>query len=200
MLSLGVIEESTGPTDWVSPMVVVPEKDGSIRICVDYTSLNQSLKRERYELPTEDELFAKVRGAKYFSTLDASSGFWQVPLAETSSHLTTFMTPHGRYRFTRLPFGLNSGPEVFHRAMSTVLKGIEGAECYIDDVLIWADRQEVHDVRLNQVLERCRESGIRLNASKCQFRCSQVKYFGHCLSAAGIYPDRSRLQAICCLW
>ena len=77
MLSLGVIEESTSPTDWVSPMVVVPRKDGSIRICVDYTCtrLNQSEKRERYQLPTADELFAKVRGAKYFSTLDASSGF-----------------------------------------------------------------------------------------------------------------------------
>ena len=80
--------------------------------------------------------------------------------------------------------------------MCTVLEGIEGAECDIDDVLIWADTSELHDGRLNQVLKRCHERGICLNASKCQFRCSQVKYFCHCLSAAGIHPDRSRLQAM----
>ena len=91
MKSLGVIEEATGPSDWVSPMVVVPKKNGSVRICVDYTKLNQSVKRERYQLPTADELFAKVRGARYFSTLDASSRFWQVPLTKDSSHLTTFL-------------------------------------------------------------------------------------------------------------
>ena len=196
MDSLGVIEEATGPSDWVSPMVVVPKKNGSVRICVDYTKLNQSVKRERYLLPTADELFANVRGARYFSTLDASSGFWQVPLTKDSSHLTTFLTPHGRFQFTRLPFGLNSGPEVFHRPMCNVLEGIEGAECYIDDVLIWAETQELHDARLRQVLERCRQSGIRLNASKCRFRLPQVKYFGYCLSAAGIHPDRSRVQAM----
>ena len=154
------------------------------------------MKRERYQLTTADELFAKVRGARYFSTLDASSGFWQVPLTEESSHLITFMTPQGRFHFTRLPFGLNSGPEVFHRVMCNVLEGIEGAECYIDDVLIWAETQELHDARLKQVLERCRQRGVRLNASKCHFRRPQVKYFGNCLSAAGIHPDRSRVQAM----
>lgn len=84
MYSLGVIEQEDAPTDWVSPMVVVPKKDGSVRICVDYTRLNQSVKREHYQLPTAD---AKLRGAKYFSTLDACSGFWQVPLASASSRI-----------------------------------------------------------------------------------------------------------------
>ena len=134
MQSLGVIDEVTQPTEWViSPMVVVPKQSGNIRIRVDYSHLNRSVKREHYQLPTAEELFAKLRGAKYFSTLDAASGFWQIPLAEESSKLTTFLTPHGRFRFTRLPFGLNSGSEVFHRVMSDMLEGIEGAICYIDD-------------------------------------------------------------------
>ena len=137
MQSLGVIEEVTQPTEWVSPMVVVPKRSGDVRICVDYVHLNRSVKRGHYQLPTAEELFAKMQGAKFFTSLDAASGFWQIPLADESSELTTFLTPYGRFRFTRLPFGLNSGSEVFHRAMHTILQGIEGVTCYIDDVLIW---------------------------------------------------------------
>ena len=117
MLRLGIIQEVSEPTSWCSPMVVVPKKDGTVGICVDYTRLNQSVQREHYQLPLAEEIFAKVQGAKFFSTLDAAAGFWQISLEPSSSDLTTFITPCGRYRFTRLPFGLSSGPEVFHKAM-----------------------------------------------------------------------------------
>ena len=163
---------------------------------MDYTHLNKFVTRERYQLPTAEEIFARLKGAKYFSTLDACSGFWQIPLSEDSSKLTTFLTPHGRFQFTRLPFGLNSGPEVFHRAMRMILDGLDGVECYIDDVLIWADTKEKHDERLQQVLERCKENGLQLNAAKCQFRVQQVKYFGHILTKDGILPDDSKIEAL----
>ena len=188
MLALGVIKEETGPTEWVSPMVLAPKPSGAVRICVDFTHLNKWVTRERYQLPTTDELFAKLRGAKYFSTLDACSGFWQIPLSDESSRLTTFLTPYGRFRFTRLPFGLNSGPEVFHRAMRTILDGLEGVESYIDDVLIWAVTEEEHNQRLRQVLERCKQHGLQLNGAKCTFGAQQVRYFGHILTAEGVRP------------
>ena len=131
-LTLDVTEEVSQPTDWVSPMVVVPKHSGEVRICVDYSHLNGAVKREHYQLPTVEELISKLQVEKYFTTLNAVSGFWQIPLAEESSILPTFLTPHGKFRFTRLAFGLNSGSEVFHRAMATMLEGIEGGTCYID--------------------------------------------------------------------
>ena len=117
--------------------------------------------------------------------------FWQIPLAEESSKLTTFLTPRGRFRFTRLPFGLNSGSEVFRRVMSDMLEGIEGAICYIDYVLVWGDTKEQHDQRLHQVLHQCRQQGLRLNAAKFHFRASQVKYFGHTIT-----PDGDKIRAL----
>ena len=91
MLQLNVIKEVVQLTAWVSPMVVVPKKDGSVRICVDYTKLNRSVKRERFQLPLAEDIFAKLRGAKFFTILDAASGFWQIPLTD-GSELTTFIT------------------------------------------------------------------------------------------------------------
>ena len=97
-----------------------------IIICVDYGNLHRSVKREHYHLSTAKELFVKINGAKVFTSLDASSGFWQIALDYESSELTTFLTPFGRLRFIRLPFGLNSSSKVLHRAMQTILEGIDG--------------------------------------------------------------------------
>jgi hypothetical protein len=117
-------------------MVVDPKKNGTVRICVDYTKLNRSVQRERYQFPRAEEIFVKLKGAKRYATLDAAAGFCQIPLTESCSELKTFITPFGRYRFKRLPFGLLSGPEVFHRVMKHVLEGIEGVDCFINDVLV----------------------------------------------------------------
>ena len=196
MMESDVIKEVTEPTAWVSPMVPVPKKDGSVRICVDLTKLNRSVQREQFQLPTSEQVFAQLQGAKYFSTLDASSGFWQIPLSEDCSSLTTFITPFGCYRFTRLPFGITSGPEVFHRTMQHMLAGQPGMACYMDDILVWGSTAEEHDVRLREVLERCRSHGVKLNPSKCVLRKTQVKFFGHVLTSDGVKADDDKLRAI----
>ena len=82
MVQLGVIQPISEPTEWCSPMVVVPKKNGEVRVCVDYTKLNRSIQSERFQLPLADEIFAKLKGAQFFTTLDAAAGFWQIPLAE----------------------------------------------------------------------------------------------------------------------
>ena len=109
----GVISKVNEPTDWCSGMVVVPKSNGKVKICVDFTKLNENVCCELQMLPTVDETLSKLSGAKVFSKLDANSGFWQIPLAEESKHLTTFITPVGRFCFNRLPFGLCSAPEHF---------------------------------------------------------------------------------------
>ena len=97
MEAMGVISKVEIPTPWCAGMVVVPKKDGKVRICVDLKPLNASVKRETHPLPKVDDTLAQLSGAKIFSKLDANSGFWQIPLAKQSRHLTTFITPFGRF-------------------------------------------------------------------------------------------------------
>ena len=113
-------------TQWCAGMVVVPKKDGKVRICVDLKPLNASVKRETHPLPKVDDTLAQLSGAKVFSKLDANSGFWQIPLAEKSHYLTTFLTPFGRFCFNKMPFGTSSAPEHFQCRINKVLLGLPG--------------------------------------------------------------------------
>ena len=105
---IGIISKVDLPTQWCAGMVVVPKKNGSVRICVDLKPLNSSVLREIHPLPTVEDILAQLSGAKVFSKLDANSGFWQIPLTEESRLLTTFITPFGRYCFNKLPFGIST--------------------------------------------------------------------------------------------
>ena len=136
MERLGVISRVEDPTEWCAGMVVVPKANGQVRICVDLTKLNENVCRERHQLPAVEQTLAQIAGAQVFTKLDAKSGFWQIPLSEESALLTSFITPYGRYYFNRLPFGITSAPEHFQRRMSTILKGIEGVVCLMDDILV----------------------------------------------------------------
>ena len=180
MQKMGIIQEVVEPTDWIAPMVPVLKKNGQIRVCIDFSELNKSIRRERFQIPVAEEIFAKMHGSKCFTTLDAESGFWQIPLNESSSLLTTFITPFGRFRCLRLPFGITSGPEIFQRVMRQILAGIDGCDCFIDDIVVWGVNEEEHDQRLRRVLEKCKASGLKLNMSKCQLRKQEVKFFWSC--------------------
>ena len=114
MLDCGVIRKVTEPTEWCAPMVPVVKRNGKIRICVDLRQLNKAVLRENYTLPNLSDISPKLAEAKVFSTLDAESGFWQIPLEPSSQLFTTFMTPFGRFAFCRVPFGITSAPEIFH--------------------------------------------------------------------------------------
>ncbi len=105
-------------------MVVVPKKSGAIIIYVDLKPLNECVLREVYPIPTVDDTLAQIAGARVFSKLDANSGFWQIPLAEQSQLLTTFITPFGQFCFNKLPFGISSAPEVYQKCMNQILDWI----------------------------------------------------------------------------
>lgn len=107
------MERVTQPTDWCAPMVPVMKPNGTVRICVGLNKLNDNIKRERYILPTTDEILAKLAGVSIFTSLDAASGFWQIALCNESSLLTTCIILVGRYCFKRLPFGISIAPEIF---------------------------------------------------------------------------------------
>ena len=163
-------------------MVVVPKKDKTIRICVDLNPLNQSVLHETHPLPTVDDTLAQLTTAKVFSKLDANNGFWQIPLAEKSHHLTTFLMSFGRFCFNKIPFGLSSAPEHFQKRMNEILSGFPGVVCLIDDILIHGSTQEEHHKHLQAALECIQSAGATLNKEKCEFSKATIKFLGHIIT------------------
>ena len=145
MERLGVVRRVQEPTEWCSGIVVVPKPGGKVHICVDLTHLNESMCRERHLLPAVEQTLAQLAGAQVFTKLDANSGFWQIPLANESALLTTFITPFERFCFNRLPFGITSAPEHFQRCMTELLTNIDGVVCLMDDILVHGRSPEEHD-------------------------------------------------------
>ena len=170
MEKIDVITKVTEPTEWVNSVVVTEKKNGKVKVCLDPRDLNKAIKREHYPMKTVEEVAAQLAGATVFSTLDASSGFWHVKLDEKSSKLTTFNTPFGRYRFLRLPSGINSAPEIFQRRMTQTFEDIDGADAIVDDILIWGKDVTEHNKRIEQVLQRVRDINLILNAEILSYR------------------------------
>ena len=196
MEKLGIIAKIDQPTPWCAGMVVVPKKEGAIRICVDLKPLNENILREVHPLQKVDETLAQLSGATVFSKLDANSGFWQIPLVEKSQLLTTFITPFGRYCFHKMPFGISSAPEHFQKRMTQMLSGLDGVLCLMDDVLVFGKDRTEHDERLTQVLRKVAATGVTLNPQKCEFGKEQLKFLGHVIDQEGIRADPDKVTAI----
>ena len=196
MEKAGVISKVAQPTPWCAGMVVVPKKNGKVRICVDLKPLNRSVLREVHPLPKVDETLARLSGAKIFSKLDANSGFWQIPLSPSSRLLTTFIIPMGRYCFNKLPFGISSAPEHFQRRMSEILTDLPGVVCQMDDILVFGKTQDEHDKHLKAVLRQIEEANVTLSPQKCEFSKAKLTFLGHVIDADGIRADPEKTKAI----
>ena len=144
---------------------------------------------------TVEEVAAQMPNSTVFSVLDAKSSFWQISLDHKSSLLTTFSTPFGRFRFLRMPFGINSASEVFQRAMEQIFAGYPCA-VIVDDIIVGGNGEQEHDVNLKKVLDRAREVNLRLNPQKCKFRLNEVSYVGHIFTSKGLQPDPAKTKAI----
>lgn len=196
MERMDIITKVEQPTKWVNPIVVVKKPNGDVRICLDSVKLNKSIQREHYPLKTVEKVAASLGDAKIFTTLDVTSGFYQIKLAEKSTWLTTFNTPFGRYKFERLPFGIVSAPEVFQRTMAQMFEDIEGCEVFVDDLLVWGKSEQEHNERLKNVMERAAEIDLKFNKEKCKINQKEVKYVGHTFGSDGLKPSADRVQAI----
>lgn len=196
MENMNIIRKVTYPTDWVHPLVLVAKKDNGIRVCLDPRELNRAVQRAHFQLPTVTELATQLRGARFFSVLDANSGFWAVQLDEESADLCTFATPFGRYQFLRLPFGINCASEVFHSKMRQLLEDLEGTDSFVDDIVVWGRTRVEHDKRLIALLERARQINLKFNKKKCKLGVQEVTYLGHVFDANGMRPDYNKVKAI----
>ena len=202
LAALGVITPEDGPTDWVSQMAVATRKNGDIRLCIDPRPLNKALIRSHYQLPIMDEILPQLSKAKVISKLDMQQAFWHCRLDEHSSKLTTFATPRGRYRWLRLPFGLNTSSEEFQRRLTQALGDLDGILCIADDILCigmgdtWEQAIKDHHQKLCRLLHRCKELGIRLNKDKSDFCRSEVSFLGNLVTSDGLKADPKKIEAI----
>ena len=197
LLKEDIIEEVPGgPTEWVSPLVVVPKPDGDICICVDVRRANEAIERERHPIPTIEEVLHDLNGSTVFSKLDLKWGFHQVELDAESRLITTCITLRGLFRYKRLMFGITSAPEKYQKIVKDALIGCKGVKNIADDLIIHGCGIQEHDENLLAVLRCLRKCGLTLNEKKCQFRLPKLTFFGHDLSKQGISPSVEKVSAI----
>ena len=198
----GVLIPVTEPTQWVSQMAVVRKANGKLRICIDPQPLNQALMREHYKLPTVDDVLPMLHDAKVFSKLDVKEAFWHVRLDDESSKLTTMITPFGRYRWARLPFGLKVSSEIFQRKLVETLSDLEGVFTIADDIIVagcggtLAEATKDNNEKLAKLYRRCQERNIILNETKRELAKSEIQFHGHCFTADGVKVDKSKVDAV----
>ena len=132
MIKLDVIEPVSEPTEWVNPLVTVEKPNGKLRVCLDPRDLNKAIKRQHYKLPTAEELFSEMTGARYFSKLTPATDIGKLKLT----------TPFGRFCFKRLPYGMLSASEIFQADISEIIEGLEGARNSQDDIIVWGETNQ----------------------------------------------------------
>ena len=196
LLSQEIIEPVTCPTEWCAPIVISPKKKNSddIRICVDFSVLNKYVKRELYTSPTPIDAIADIsqQQAKYFTVIDALKGYHQCPLDQHSQLLTTFMTPFGRYKLLRAPFGICSISEHYNKA----LREFKHYRKIVDDIVIFDSNFDEHVTHVKQFLATCADKGISLHRDKFKFAGHEVTFARYRLSQDGYHIDKSLLKAI----
>jgi hypothetical protein len=192
-----IIKKVSEPTPWVSSMVVVSKKDRDrVRICIDPSDLNKAIRREHFPMNNIEDIVTRLNGSKFFTTLDANMGYFQIKLSEKSSFLTTFNTPFGRYRNLRMPMGAKCSADKFQSALVEAFEGIDGVEVYQDDILVHGCTRAEYNTRLQRVLQKCRDINLKLNKKKCQIGRTEVNYIGHKLTGDGLQPTDDRVKAI----
>ena len=195
-----IIAPVTEPTDWCAPIVVTPKKGTEkIRMCVDLSHLNKYVKRARYQCSTPAEAVEAditSHNAKVFTKLDALKGYHQCPLDEDSQLLTTFITPFGRFKYLRAPYGISSISEHYNRRMDEAFSGLTGYRRVVDDILIYDSDSTLHAEHVRQFLLRCAERRITLNQDKWECAQPRVTFAGFNLSKDGYSIDSAITYAI----
>lgn len=154
------------------------KKNGEARFCVDYRRLNAVTKKDVYSLPRIDDSLNRLAGAKFFSSLDLKSGYWQVPVTKEDQEKTSFATLDGLFEFIKMPFGLVNTPATFQRLMNDLLAAHKWRDClvYLDDVLVFGVTLEEHSKRLEAVLKKVQTAGLKLNLKKSFFAKTEMTF------------------------
>jgi hypothetical protein len=194
MLNLGIIEESNSP--YSSPLVLIKKKDGSVRTCVDYRKLNAITKTVAEVMPNQDILLAQLYKAKYFTKLDLTKGYWQIPLDNESKEYTAFQGPDGLYQYNYMPFGLATAPATFNKIVRKLFSNVKHVVTYFDDICIYTDDWETHIKVTRQVFDTLKKAGFTVKPSKLEIGKQSIEFLGHTVGAGVLKPDNSNLEKV----
>jgi hypothetical protein len=196
LLAKGYIKPSKSP--YGAPVLFVHKKDGTLRMCVDYRSLNKATVKNRYPLPRIDDLFDCLSGAKVFSKIDLRSGYYQIRIAEGDKEKTVCCTRYGSYEFLVMPFGLTNAPATFCTLMNDIFREWldDFVVIYIDDILIYSGSLEEHAEHLCKVFQRLRENKLYTKLEKCEFKVTEVDFLRHKITQEGLKMDDHKVKVI----
>lgn len=196
MLELDVIEESTA--EWCNPLLPVKKSSGEWRICLDCRRINDATKNEAYPYPDMLGILGRIERSKYFTVIDLSKAYWQIPLEESSRDYTSFRAGKNLFRFKVMPFGLKGAPTTQTKLMNKVL-GIDlepYVYVYLDDIIITSNSLKEHFRLLRLVAERLRQANLTISLEKSKFCQRRISYLGYTLSEQGLAIDSSKIQPI----
>jgi len=196
MLELGLVRPSA--SEWSAPVLMVPKKDGTYRLVMDFRKQNELVVKQAYPIMQLDDILSQLGGAKWFCSLDATKGFLQIACTPEASQICAFTTPFGLYEPTVMLMGLKNAPPVWQRAMNIGLAEHINKRMfvYMDDAIIYASTFAELLVNIRLVLASFRKMGIKLSPIKSQFGVTSLKFLGHHITPEGIRPDDSILKTI----
>lgn len=188
----------TKDSPWGFPIVLVPKPDGKLRFCVDYRKLNAITRTSSYPIPLISELMDCFHGAKYFSSIDLASGYWQIRMHENSIEKTTFNSKWGSFFFNVMPFGLVKAPATFQSLMDRIFRDVQWKSVcvYFDDIFIFSKTFPEHLQHIREVLSRLRQHSLQGKISKCNFVKKDIRFLGHIISSKGIRPDPEKVKSV----
>ena len=147
-------------------------------------------------MPKVEDIFSKLNGATYFTTLDLCTGYHHIPLDKSSIPKMAFNSPFGKFEYNKVPFGLAHAPASFQELMTGILKDFPFAIAYLDDIIIFSKTLQDHLSHICMVFEKLKSANLSMKKSRCSFFLKKIQYLGHILSATGIWPLPSKTHAI----
>ena len=204
LLAQDIIAPVAHPTEWCHPMVPVPKPPAdnvsgkpSVRMCVDLTRLNHYVRRGAHPVTTPHDVVTGIEhGSRFFTKLDAKSGYFQIPIAEEDQDLTCFMTPWGRFKFKRAVMGLCTSGDEYGRRGDAALADLPKTGKVVDDILAYDGDYSSHLRHVIRILERCDSHGITLNPEKVTFAAEKLDFCGYIISPDGFTADQRKVRAI----
>ena len=183
-------------SNWSAPITVVPNGDGGKHLVIDYRALNKVTKKFTRPMPKVEDIFSKLNGATYFTTLDLPAGYHHIPLDKPSIPKTAFNSPFRKYEYVKVPFGLAQAPAYFQELMTGNLKDFSFVIAYLDDIIIFSKTPQEYLTHIRKVFKKLRSAKLSMKMSKCNFLSKEIQYLGHILSATGIQPLPSKAHVI----
>ena len=196
LCKLGVLKR-VNRSEWAAPTFIIPKKDGSVRFISDFRELNKRIRRKPYPIPKIQDLLLKLEGFQFATSLDLNMGYYHIELNPTSKRYCTIVLPFGKFEYQRLPMGLCNSPDIFQEKMAELFQGLEFVQAYIDDLLICTnDSFQDHLDKLDLVLRKLGEAGLKVNANKSFFGRHELEYLGYWISREGVQPLPKKVEAI----